>query len=288
MAKNLLIAVMCVVGILQAQSPAARPAFEVATIKPSADSCNGPGRGGPVGPGRLSMACTTVQTLIQLAFGSFANGSGPGPDPLSIHVIGAPKWLESDHYDLVAKAENDAGLLQMAGPMLQTLLEDRLKLKIHRETRQLPVYVLTVAKSGSRLLPIQEGSCSPIDLNHLPTGPPAPGQALNCGSQRTMRKGVDMTVNAYGMSVADFTGQILSGRLDRPVLDKTGLSGLFDFHLQYSVDDATAPGAAAPAADPAGASIFTALQEQLGLKVSPDTGPVEVLVVDHVEKPSEN
>ena len=92
-------------------------------------------------------------------------------------------------------------------------------------------------------------------------------------------------MNVSGMSAADFSGQILSGALDRPVFDKTGLSGLFDFHLHYALDN---PGTSAAASDLPGLSIFTAVQDQLGLKLSPETGPLEVLVVDHVEKPSAN
>jgi uncharacterized protein (TIGR03435 family) len=236
-----------------------------------------------MGPGRLSMGCTTVQNLIQLAYGSFANGAKP--DPRRLQIIGAPKWVEADQYDVVAKADAEVGLVQMAGPMMQAFLEDRCRLKIHRETRELPVYALTVAKGGSKLQPVKEGSCTPVDLNHLPSGPPAPGQTPNCGRATSRRIGGEMALEAYGMSVTDFAAQILSGALDRPVFDKTGLSGLFDFHLQYAPDN---PGAPVTAADPTGLSIFTAVQEQLGLKLSPETGPVEVLVVDHVEKPSDN
>ncbi len=235
--------------------------------------------GGPMGPGRLSMGCTTMQNLIQLAYGTFANGVKP--DPRRIQIIGAPKWVETDQFDVVAKAEGDAGLVQMGGPMMQVFLEDRCGLKIHRETRELPVYALIALKGGSKLQPIQEGSCTPVDLNHLPSGPPAPGQTPNCGRATSHRSGTDLVMDISGMSMADFAGQILSAGMDRPVLDKTGMPGLFNIHMQH------APESAVPV-ETAGPSIFTALQEQLGLKLSPETGPVEVLVVDHVEKPSGN
>ena len=286
MRRKLILILGSAIALVHAQTPGTRPAFEAATIKPNADCGNGRGGpmgGGPMGPGRLSMGCTTVQMLVQLAYGSFANGARP--DPRRLQVVGAPEWVESDHFDVVAKAEGDADLTQMAGPMMQTLLEDRLKLKIHRETRDLPIYALIVAKGGSKLQSVKEGSCTPIDLSHLPAGPPAPGQMPNCGRANSRRNGAEIEMNVSGMSAADFSGQILSGALDRPVFDKTGLSGLFDFHLHYALDN---PGTSAAASDLPGLSIFTAVQDQLGLKLSPETGPLEVLVVDHVEKPSAN
>ena len=232
-----------------------------------------------MGPGRLSMGCTTVQNLIQLAYGNFANGATPNPRRLQ--VIGAPKWLESEQYDLEAKADGATGLMQMAGPLLRALLEDRLKLKVQKETRDLPVYLLTVAKTGSKLQAVKDGSCTPIDLNHLSSGPPVPGQTPTCGRATSHRNGSNLVMEINGMSLADFTGQILSGALDRPVIDKTGLAGLFNYHLEYAPDIAAST-------ETSGPSIFTAVQDELGLKLSPDTGPVEVLVVDHVERPSEN
>ena len=259
-----------------AQSPVST--FEVATIKP-ATGCLGPGRGagrgGPMGPGRLSMACTTLRDLIRIAYGAFA---GANPDPRSLQIVGGPKWLESEQYTIEAKAAGTPGLMEMMGPMMQTLLEDRLKLRVHRETREQPVYVLTVAKSGSKLPPVKEGSCIPLNLKTFPPAPPAPGQTP-CGRTVYGTNGPDLTIEVSAMSVADFAGQLLAQRVDRPLIDKTGLQGLFDFHLQYARD--AAQDAAAP-------SIFTALQEQLGLKLSADTGPVDVLVIDHVEKPSDN
>jgi len=221
------------------------------------------------------MGCTTLQILIQTS-DTFQNNH-----PRRLQIVGAPKWIETDQYDIDAKAEGAASVGQMAGPMLRTLLEDRFKLKMHVETRQLPVYFLTVAKSGSKLQPVQPGSCVPIDLSHMTATPPAPGQTPPCGRQMINRNGTDMAMDVSGLSVADFSAQALAGRLDRPVIDKTGLTALFDFHLQFAPDNGAAADSAAP-------SIFTAVQEQLGLKLSPDTGPVEVLVVDHIEKPSEN
>jgi uncharacterized protein (TIGR03435 family) len=176
--------------------------------------------------------------------------------------------------------------------MLQGLLEDRFKLKIHRETRELPVYALTIAKSGPRLRASKEGSCTPVDLSHLTAQEqPAP---LFCGGTSFTRNGDTRNVDGFGLSMATFAGTTLSARLDldRPVIDKTGLDGMFDIHLEFAADAPTSgPAGAGPGVVPtvdSGPSLFTALQEQLGLKLSPERGPVDVLVVDRIERPSGN
>jgi uncharacterized protein (TIGR03435 family) len=234
--------------------------------------------------------CIAVQDLIQAAYGTFANG--PNANQRLLQVLKAPGWVESDVYDITAKPTGNATIDQMYGPMLQVLLEDRFRLKIHRETRELPIYTLTVAKSGLKVQVTREGSCTRLDLNHLPPQP-APGQPppAFCGHTAIKTNGMNITVDAHGIGMAAFAGITLSTRvnLDRPVTDQTGLTGLFDIHLEFAAANTPSdinggialPGDSAP-------SIFTALQEQLGLKLSPDKGPVEVLVVDHIEKPSGN
>jgi uncharacterized protein (TIGR03435 family) len=164
------------------------------------------------------------------------------------------------------------------------LLEDRFWLKVHRDTRDLAVYMMTVAKGGLKIRAAKEGSCIPLDLNHADQASPN-----FCGRMTGKGNGVQMTDDAYGMSMAEIASWFLANRLDRPVIDKTGLAGLFDAHLEFARDSAPTtldnPGASADTAAP---SIFTAVQEQLGLKLTADRGPVEVLVIDHVEKLSEN
>jgi uncharacterized protein (TIGR03435 family) len=173
--------------------------------------------------------------------------------------------------------------------MLQGLLEDRFQLKIHREIREGSVYELTVAKGGPRLKP---GSCVSFDPNHLPRQT-APGEAeINyCGrmtrggddSRRTMDgKGVDL-VPTVGLLEPSLTG-FLSDALDTTVINKTGLTGAFDFHLEWAPQRTSD----VPADDSSAPSIFTAVKEQLGLKLESGKGPVEFLVIDHAEKPSEN
>ena len=222
------------------------------------------------------MQCVPLRRLIQTAYVSFANG--PIPSPIQLQILDGPAWIDSDPYDIAAKAVGNAPMDQMFGPMLQVLLEDRFKLKIHHDFREAPVYVLTVAKSGLKMTRTPEGSCTPLDLNHPPS-PPAPGQPPPnlCGPDRMGRNGPNETMGGHGMTIAELAG-ILSKNVDRPIVDRTELTGRFGFHLEFARN----------MADDTGTSIFTAVQEQLGLKLVPAKGPVEVLVIDHVEKPSEN
>ena len=136
------------------------------------------------------------------------------------------------------------------------------------------MYGLTVAKSGSKLLPFKEGSCIAVDFTKPPIPPPPPGQR-NCDAVVGGRRGSNTKLEAQAITL-DYFSKLLSLVLDRPVIDKTGVSGKFDFHLSYLVDETT-PGAfgpefGRPSDDPPAASIFTALQEQLGLKLEPAKG----------------
>ncbi len=274
------------VGILnapaiRAQSTSApTPRFEVASIR-LCESGGPPATPPAPSPGRLSV-CAPVTALIQSAYVLFADGRLN----LSAYlpVEGGPAWIKSDRYQVNAKAEGNPGQELMRGPMMQNLLEDRFELKIHRETREVPVYALTVAKGGPKLQPSKEGSCAPVDLTKAPAMP-AEGQKLPnfCGMSTGGVKGPNWTGDFHRVSMTEFSQQL---PFDRPVIDKTGLAGVFDFHLEYAAEDARG---GAPADDPAGApSIFTAIQEQLGLKLEPAKGPGEFLVIDSIEKPSEN
>ena len=176
----------------------------------------------------------------------------------------------------------------MNGPMLQVLLEDRFQLKVHRQTNEGSVFALTVAKRGARLQPFREGECVPVDYAQTPA-PEATGQAHYC--QYNIRsKGPGLrTLHMPAETLAQFAG-LLSVVVGRPVIDRTGIKGMFDFEVEFAVDQST-PGFVAdtsPANPTEGVSIFSAVQEQLGLKLESTKGPVEVLVIDHIERPSEN
>lgn len=294
-------AVVMSASSMWAQSTSPRPTFEVATIKPSValdfEHC----ADAPPSPGKLSVRCNTLANLIQQAYGVFANGTGLNTQ--SVPISGGPDWIAFDHFDINAKADGNPPLELMMGPMLQALLEDRFHLKLHRETREVPVYALTVAKGGLKVKPVEDGSCTPLDFAKI-MAPPTAGQppANLCGTTRFGRNGAVLTVNMHAMSMTEFCRNLSGGPtgsgLDRPVADKTGINGMFDFHLEFAPDQTTpgflmqlrvgGRGAPATSDDPAGPSIFTAVQEQLGLKLDPAKGPGEFLVIDHVEKPSEN
>jgi uncharacterized protein (TIGR03435 family) len=276
----------------QAQTPAARPRFEVASIKRNT-SCGGRrGGGGAPTPGRLNMECATLQTLIENAYYIFADGVSMNPQ--SIEISGGPNWMLSDTYDISAKAEDDAPFAQMAGPMMQGLLEERFGLKLHHESKDAAVYFLTVAKSGPKLEPSKEGSCVVIDINHPPAPVPGQPRLIRCGSQGLSSKDGMLTMNSRGITMELLANDAQPTRvMGRPIVDKTGLSGRFDIRLEFAPDTpapmASGEAAAPPItpAVPAGASIFEAFQ-QLGLKLEPGKGSVKILIIDHVERPSEN
>ena len=272
--------------------------FEVASIKQNTSCANRPTQSIP-SPGRFTLECQTVKSLIQVAYGALADGVSFNRKMLD--VTGGPGWMESDRYDIAAKAEGAARVEQMGGPMMRALLEDRFKLKVHRESKESSVYFLEVGKGGSKLVRTKEGSCVPIDLNHLQRPTPGETPPNYCGNTRVRRKGtvgMVMTLDANGISLADLTGGPLHGLSGRPVIDKTELEGLFNVHMEFTPEGAMggmggregagANGAPAPPVDPGAPSIFTAVQEQLGLKLVPGKGPIDVLVVDHLERPSEN
>ena len=166
--------------------------------------------------------------------------------------------------------------------MLQSPLEDRFKLRVHRETEEGPVYWLTAAKGGVKLQPLKEGSCAATSPNN---GLPAPGQKPPCGVLRP-GLGANMIIEGAGVSAAALA-RYLTLILGRPVSDKTGIARTFDvLHLEYVRDDPT--GNPASSTDSSAPSIFTAIQEQLGLKLEPAKGPVDILVIDRLERPSEN
>jgi uncharacterized protein (TIGR03435 family) len=283
-----------VIGVLNVA--AATPKFEVASIKP----CE-PGHG-PVSyvitPGMLKAHCLTVKGLIGTAYVTNAE-PGAGTTFLRDAVTGGPAWLSSDTYDIEAKAEGNPSGPVMAGPMLRALLEERFKLKLHRETKQIPVYELTAAKSGFRLKPLPQGSCTPsapfeIEPQGLTQNEARAAAAQRCNWALGVNGRGQMNIHAATLDqMAAQFGHMLA--IDRPVVNRTGIPGIFDFHLEFTPGenvphvgfrDDGAPEPAAP--ESAGPSIFTALQEQLGLKLEPAKGPGEFLVIDHVERPSEN
>jgi uncharacterized protein (TIGR03435 family) len=220
------------VAIGQTQAPAGTPKFDVSSVKP----CKGnfdpgfKGAGGTQSPGRLDLNCQTLRVFITRAYVYYRDGHFNLFRSLP-EIDGAPDWIE-DRYSITAIPEGIASQDMMNGPMMQTLLEDRFKLKIHRVIKEVPVYELTVAKGGLKLPRFRPGECIPIDWTKVPVV--LPPDQKNC-INRTTRKGADMIVQLDASSIEAFSKLVLSTRLDRPVIDKTGLTGLFDFHLRVLV-----------------------------------------------------
>jgi uncharacterized protein (TIGR03435 family) len=260
----------------QTPEPAARPEFEVASIRLHANA--GDKAYVQAFQGRLVMTNFSLKQLIVFAY-----------DVPNNQVSGGQAWMDSNRYDIQAKAEGNSSVKQVEGPMLQALLEERFNLKAHRETAERPVYELTAEKGGVKMQLSKEGSCTPYSVDSPPPLPlPGAPHPVFCDFPRFGADGLNRTLDGAGVSMAKLAGSLSRFGLDRPVIDRTGLAGGFDLHLKWSLEapaNATGPGTTD---DSAGLSIFTALKEQLGLKLESAKGPVEILVIDHVEKPSEN
>jgi uncharacterized protein (TIGR03435 family) len=262
------------------------PSFQVASIKPNKST---EGRGIGLQPGgRFTAVGLQLRELIRVAYGD--------QTLLRSQVIGGPDWLASDRFDIVAKAESDFGPPAYdGGPprdllgMVRRLLEDRCQLKVHLETRELPIYDLVVARSDRQLGPKirrSAGDCIPPGRSAAPSTPSDPSRF--CGSMRNNLNGV---LSATAVTMQSWVGFLANLPLvSRVVRDRTGLDGEFDVQMEFvpAFLQNSNPGGSAvpnPAAD-SGPNLFTALQEQLGLKLESTKGPVDVLVIDHVERPT--
>jgi uncharacterized protein (TIGR03435 family) len=252
--------------LLQIETPP-RQVFEVASVKPNKSVETGgfiqrrPG-------GNFSVGNQTLRTLITFAY-----------QLQGFQLVGAPDWINTERFDIVAKAGRDVPPTFFGGTppealMLRSLLEDRFKLTMHRETRDMPIYALVVAREG-RLGPRLRRPTSDFCARQFEAAgkpgatPPPPGSPM-CGISGDTN---ELTAGSFPLS--SFVG-FLAGQARRIVVDRTGLTGVWDFDLKWSPPDTPNP-------DPDRPSIFTALEEQLGLRLEATTGPVEVLVIDRVE-----
>ena len=313
-------------GLAQSQMPpATAPAasFEVATVKPFK-----PGMMGMmlrIGPGgRFTANGVTLKLLLQEAY-----------NVKDQQIAGAPPWIDSERWDIQAKAEDSEGAAMDKLPpeqrkdklmeMMRSLLADRFKLALGHEKKEMSVYALVVAKGGTKLKPSTFDPSKFKPMDRPPDGPP-PGPPAKPGappfaqkSDRQMRGGEGIfmqgpgQLNLMAVQLPMFVN-VLSRLTGRIVIDKTGLTGRYDCSLHWTPDQnegpmfpggppggpkggpgvAAIPGMQAPdgappqAPEASGPSLFTALQEQLGLKLEPQKAPVDILVIEHVEKPSEN
>jgi uncharacterized protein (TIGR03435 family) len=273
------------------------PAFQVASIKPNPNNWSEPTKH-PMGVGyrpggRMISTNASLKLLIQFAYANHDDPRSGHWLPLEVsRIVGGPAWIDSPGYDIEAKPEGPTDP-KHAWLMLQTLLADRFKLALHRETRDLPIYNLTAVKDGPKLPAAKEAAC----VSFAPGEPPrhVPGK-VDCGyvSGPGFGYGAGLHIRGSKVQMADFIRELTSV-LGRPVLDKTGFTGEFDLDLGFSPDESLigfpifeGPGGTRLGTDLNLPNIFAALEEQLGLKLVPAKGPVEVLVVDHAERPTPN
>ncbi len=248
-----------------AATPAAAPAFEVASIKPNHSDDHRamfqitPG-------GRVNCTNISPKMLIMMAYSVKPN-----------QLAGGPNWLDSEKYDLDAKADgpDDQDRLKL---MMRTLLADRFKLAVHRETKDMPIYNLVAAKGGLKIKPLPESGDEKADQRK--------------GQFRMGRGQMNMT-GASMEQLADSLSRVVG----RNVYDRTSISGSYDIKLEWTPEEGEFPqfkdhgdghDSSAAAPETTGPSIFAALQDQLGLRMEAAKGPVEILVIDHIEKASEN
>jgi uncharacterized protein (TIGR03435 family) len=244
-----------------AQSPAPRPdAFEVATIKPVPIDAKAGRYIIMQGTHRFVEKDYTLKLMIAAAYNL---------NPRTIS--GGPDWIESDHYDILAVTPGEVRPThdqQMS--MLRNLLTDRFQLTFHREQKEFSIYALEVTKSGPKL----KASTAP------PDDPPALISTVY--PQRIL-------LPARNVTMGDLVSMMQRAILDRPVVDRTGLTGRYDFDLEWAPDETQFGGEVPPASSEApSAPLFSAIQQQLGLRLEATRGPVEALVVDKAERPSAN
>jgi uncharacterized protein (TIGR03435 family) len=244
--------------LVQAQEPMR---FEVATIKKSAEG--NPNGGIRPAPGGERYVGTNVplRLVIMVAYRVKTE-----------QISGGPSWMDTERYDINAKAERPSSVEELH-TMLQNLLADRFQLRFHREKKELPMYALTVDKNGPKLEAHQAQNAGEPWIDQAVTGM------------------LHMTMTAKFVPM-DYFAWRLGMQLDRPVVDRTALKGGYDFVLKYTRD--LPPGVPPNAMlngepiDTSGPNIFEALRQQLGLKLEPQKGPVDSMVIDHVERPAEN
>jgi len=272
------IGIALTIGWIYAQTPS--PEFEVASVKRNMGGAAGdqirltPG-------GRFEITNASLLVLIQNAYRA-----------MPFEISGGPRWIDSERFDIVAKSEGDFSA-DGAFLRLRALLADRFALKMHREMREEPVYLLTAAKGGLKM-EHAEGTCVPRDPQNPPRVKPGERSPDYCGNMRRTSQSLDArgepVTDSADFTLGTLTGQ-LSSILGRAVLDRSGLTGIFNFRLQWASEQgpAISGGAAVTSSGDASApSIFTALQEQLGLRLESGKGPVAVMVIDHAEQPGAN
>lgn len=259
---------------LSAQAPAPQSTtstFEAASVKPNKSGDPNSMRNLGAG-GRMVFTNNSLQQLITAAY-----------EIQPFQLIGGPSWMATHRFDVVATAGANAAPAQL-NLMMRSLLADRFKLAVHLEKRELPIYALVKAREDGRLGP----ALKPASVDCGPTG--RGRGALSPGNAPGPVAGCRALISPTGV---DFAGQsmgelarVLGMQLRQPVTDKTGLAGGYDLQLSFAPEGGRGPAPTAPSSDPNAPSLFTALQEQLGLKLESQRGPMEVVVIERVEQPT--
>lgn len=268
--KRMGCALIGAIALAQSQTPARRPAFdtfEVATIKPTPPGDYRGARLFKMPSAHQFIAKNyPLRMLIALAFNL----------PLRA-ISGGPEWLDSEHYDIVAATPGEAKpTLDEQMSMLQKLLADRFDLTFHREKKEFSIYAITVANSGPKL--------------KQSTAPPDEAPVLVSTVYPAASGGIDRVVMpGHNATVAQFASVLQRVVLDRPVVDQTGLSGKYDFELEWTPDD-TQFGGTLPQGPPDSEKpgLFAAVQQQLGLKLVATRGDIDAMVINRVARPTEN
>ena len=262
-------AILCL-SLVVADTTAQQPAFDAASVKRRTEP--GGGYWGRQPGGRFVAQGVTLQDLILFAYRL-----------QPFQIVGGPRWLDTERWDITAVGA--AGAPDDVLIALQRLLADRFSLVTRRELRELPIYALVRARSDARLGPQLKPSpidCAAVKAEAERTRVIAPNASRLCNAQGRIG-----SIQMGGSPLSEFTA-LLSTRLQRTVVDRTGLTGPWDLTLTYTPEPSQiSPGVLAPgtqpAFDPNGPSIFTAVQEQLGLKLEATRAPVEVLVIERAE-----
>jgi len=291
-------------GALRCQQASANHStFEVASVKLDKNCVmgNAGGRAASMDPVAFRLPCVSVRALIRMAYSGFQEAD---LSVRTVQVVGGPTWIDSDTYSIDAKPETASTAAEMMGPMLRSLLEDRFRLRIHAEPRDTPVYLLTVAEPNPKLRATKEGDCVPMDLfqdlqkRSVRPDPEALRSApRQCGGKQMSPSPNGMALDLYGFTMAEFVSRVLTSYARRPVVDNTGLKGRFDVHLEFdpmpTQGSAVLNGGELPPqldnpTESSDYSIFTAVRKQLGLKLTPGKSQLDAIVIDRVERPSEN
>ena len=262
------------------------PAFAAVSIKQNVSPTPGGRTGGAMQPQRFLVQNATLKTIVRRAYGAAGQAPGNTLDLLDQQVAGRPDWVTTDKFDITATTTGPTEPAQMR-LMVQRMLAERFQLKAHWEKREMPVYLMTMARPdglpGPGMTLKSEADCAkgrrtgppPMSQPGVPAPPPNCG-AIQFGPGQLIAGGVPME-----WLVSTFTNVPVITGVDRPVLDRSGLKGNYAFALKFAAPQNTNP-------DPDRPQFITALQEQLGLRLQAARAPVDVLVIDSVERPSQN